>query len=64
MTYLGSVSIVMNTLRGKISMSMRIVLITLTMMIMGCAKNPHPDHIKGISCPEYGHGKCPFGCDD
>jgi hypothetical protein len=33
------------------------------LLVGGCAKNPHPEHIPGISCPKPGHGKCPFGCD-
>ena len=41
----------------------RIVLLLL-LLTGSCAKNPHPDHMKGISCPQEGHGKCPFGCDD
>ena len=39
------------------------IALLLLLLIGGCAKNPHPDHIPGISCPKPGHGKCPFGCD-
>ena len=43
---------------------MRKVILIITLHISGCAKNPHPEHILGVSCPKPGHGKCPFGCDD
>lgn len=41
------------------------IIIIALIALAGCAKkNPHPDHIPGISCPQKGHGKCPFGCDE
>ena len=43
---------------------MRKVILIITLLISGCAKNPHPEHLLGVSCPKPGHGKCPFGCDD
>jgi hypothetical protein len=43
----------------------RWVRIALFLLLLGgCVRNPQPDHIKGISCPQEGNGKCPFGCDD
>ena len=42
---------------------MKAIIIIALIALVGCAKkNPHPDHIPGISCPQKGHGKCPFGC--
>ncbi len=50
------------TTRKKV-MNIRIVILILITLMTGCAKNPHPDHLKGISCPKKNHGPCPFGCN-
>ena len=57
LTALGKHDHLRDTRRGRLAL-------LLLLLIGGCAKNPHPDHIPGISCPQEGHGKCPFGCDE
>jgi len=56
LTALGKQGYLRDTRRGRIAL-------LLLLLISGCAKDPHPEHIPGVSCPKPGHGKCPFGCD-
>lgn len=66
MNYRITASIAENFTTRNMHMNMRIViiiLITLMTLMASCMKTKHPEHIPGLSCPKFGHGDCPYGCE-